>query len=98
MTTEKQTPANTPRVPEIQWDESQAQTHYVNVCNVMGTREEMAMLFGKTEVWQHDAAEVTVKLTHRMVMSPYAAKRCMLLLQQAVKNYENRYGELKLTP
>lgn len=98
MSTEKQTPPSVSRTPDIKWDESQAQTNYVNVCNVMGTREEMAMLFGKTEVWQHDASEVTVKLTHRMVMSPYAAKRCMLLLQQAVKNYEARYGELKLTP
>ena len=32
--------------PTLVWDDSAMQTHYANVCNVMGTREEMALLFG----------------------------------------------------
>ena len=61
--------------PTLVWDDSAMQTHYANVCNVMGTREEMALLFGAHQTWQQDAKEVRVALSNRIVMNPYAAKR-----------------------
>jgi hypothetical protein len=39
---------------------------------------------------------VTVALSDRIVLNPYAAKRLMHLLEQGLKEYESRYGELKL--
>ena len=85
-----------PEAPSLVWDDSAMQTHYANVCNVMGTREEMALLFGAHQTWQQDAKEVREALSNRIVMNPYAAKRLHALLEIALKEYETRYGELKL--
>lgn len=90
-------PATNPaQAPNIRWDESGLQTSFANFCNVLGTREELAMLFGTTMGWNADRTELTVKVQHRILMNPYATKRLMLLLQQGIQEYETRYGELKL--
>ena len=36
-----------------------------------------------------------IDLSHRIVLSPFAAKRLSQLLQKLVGEYETRYGELK---
>ena len=82
--------------PQIVWDDAAISTTYANVCNVMGTREEMMLLFGTNQAWNTDAKEVTVKLSNRIVLNPYAAKRLLQLLQIGLQQYESRYGELKL--
>lgn len=83
-------------LPKITWDDSRMQTTYANVCNVLGTREEIMMLFGANQAWQTGQKEVTVLLTNRIVLNPYAAKRLSIMLEQGLKEYESRYGELKL--
>ena len=83
-------------MPKITWDDSRMQTTYANVCNVLGTREEIMMLFGANQAWQTGQKEVTVLLTNRVVLNPYAAKRLSIMLEQGLKEYESRYGELKL--
>jgi hypothetical protein len=35
-------------------------------------------------------------LSDRVVLNPYAAKRLRVLLEKVLKEYEARYGELKL--
>ena len=82
--------------PQIVWDDSRMLTTYANVCNVMGTREEMMLLFGTNQAWQADQKEVQVNLSNRIVLNPYAAKRLMTMLEIGLKEYESRYGELKL--
>jgi len=62
----------------------------------VGTREEIMLLFGANQAWHGGQKEVTVVLSDRIVLNPYAAKRLMSLLQQGLKEYESRYGELKL--
>lgn len=42
------------------------------------------------------AEDVKVKLSNRIVLNPYAAKRLLQLLEIGLKEYETRYGELKL--
>jgi len=88
--------AGAPGMPKINWDDSKMQTTYANVCNVLGTREEIMLLFGANQAWQTGQKEVTVLLTNRVVLNPYAAKRLCLMLEQGLKEYESRYGELKL--
>jgi hypothetical protein len=82
--------------PKVVWDDSKMKTSYANVCNVLGTREEIMLLFGANQAWHGGQKEVTVALSDRVVLNPYAAKRLMLLLEQGLKEYESRYGELKL--
>ena len=82
--------------PQIVWDDVDMVTTYANVCNVKGTREEIMVLFGANQAWQSDQKEVKIALSHRIVLNPYAAKRLMTMLEIGMKEYENRYGELKL--
>jgi Protein of unknown function (DUF3467) len=86
----------TATTPKVVWDDSKMRTSYANVCNVLGTREEIMLLFGANQAWHGGQKEVTVALSDRIVLNPYAAKRLQQLLSQGLKDYESRYGELKL--
>src|SRR5512138_224727 len=79
---------------KIKWDDSTMKSSYANVCNVTSTREEVVMLFGMNQAWNRGQKEVTIQLTDRIIISPYAAKRLSLLLGSVVKEYENRFGTL----
>src|SRR5512145_2022187 len=61
--------------PKINWDDSQMKTSYANVCNVASTREEVIVLFGTNQAWKGIEEEVTVQLSDRIILSPFAAKR-----------------------
>ena len=80
----------------IKWDDSGMKSSYANVCNVTSTREEVVMLFGINQAWNRGQKEVTIQLTDRIIISPYAAKRLASLLEGVVKEYEKRFGELNV--
>ncbi len=79
------------------WDDSKMQSAYANVCNVLGTREEITLLFGTNKAWQAGSDEVGVQLSQRVVLTPYTAKRLSQMLEQGVREYEQRFGEIKLS-
>jgi hypothetical protein len=81
---------------KIKWDDSNMKSSYANVCNVTSTREEVVMLFGMNQAWNRGQKEVTIQLTDRIVISPYAAKRLSMLLGGVVKEYESRFGQLNI--
>ena len=81
---------------KIKWDDSTMKSSYANVCNVTSTREEVVMLFGMNQAWNRGQKEVTIQLTDRIVISPYAAKRLGMLLDGVVKEYEKRFGALNI--
>ena len=80
--------------PKVNWDDSKLRSAYANVCNVASTREEVVLLFGVNQAWQGTRAEVTVQLSDRIILSPFAAKRLSILLQQVVAQHEQRFGAL----
>lgn len=80
----------------IKWDDSQMKSSYANVCNVTSTREEVVMLFGINQAWNRGQTDVTIQLTDRIIISPYAAKRLVALLDGVVKEYEKRFGPLNI--
>lgn len=80
----------------IKWDDANMKSSYANVCNVTSTREEVVMLFGVNQAWNRGQKEVTIQLTDRIIVSPYAAKRLMMLLDGVVKEYEKRFGALNV--
>jgi hypothetical protein len=82
--------------PKIVWDDSKMNTSYANVCNVLGTREEITLLFGAHQAWRADQKEVRVMLSDRVVLNPYAAKRLQMMLEKGLKEYEATFGELKV--
>ena len=84
--------------PTIKWDDSHMRSGYANVCNVTSTREEVVLLFGMSPAWNRGQKEVTIQLTDRIIISPYAAKRLSALLDGVVKEYERRFGALSVEP
>jgi len=80
----------------LKWDDSAMKSSYANVCNVTSTREEVVMLFGVNQAWNRGQKEVTIQLTDRIIISPYAAKRLVMLLDGVVKEYEKRFGALNI--
>ena len=83
---------------KIKWDDSGMKSAYANVCNVSSTREEVVMLFGVNQAWNRGQKEVTIQLTDRIIISPFAAKRLSMLLGSVVKEYESRFGTLNVEP
>jgi hypothetical protein len=82
--------------PKVVWDDTNMRSSYANVSNVAGTREEIVLLFGMNQAWHSGQKEVKVDLTDRIVVSPFAAKRLSILLNNVMKDYENRYGPLEV--
>ena len=97
MATKAEAPAETTvEGTKIKWDDANMKSSYANVCNVTSTREEVVMLFGLNQAWNRGQKEVTIQLTDRIIVSPYAAKRLALLLEGVVKEYEKRFGALNV--
>ena len=103
MATKQQPPAAAASADEkqapgtrIRWDDAAMKSSYANVCNVTSTREEVVMLFGINQAWNRGQKEVTIQLTDRIIVSPYAAKRLVMLLDGVVKEYEKRFGALSV--
>ena len=82
----------------IVWDDTNMRSGYANVANVAGTREEIVLLFGMNQAWHAGQKDIKIQLMDRIVMSPFAAKRLSMLLNQVLQDYENRYGQLEVTP
>lgn len=80
----------------IVWDDSNMRSAYANVSNVAGGREEIVLLFGMNQSWHAGQKEVKVQLTDRIVLSPFAAKRLSMLLNNVINDYEKRYGALEI--
>jgi len=80
----------------IRWDGSKMASSYANICNVSSSREEVTLLFGTNQNWHAGQKELTVELSDRIILNPYAAKRMAVLLSSTMAEYEKRFGELQL--
>ena len=97
MATKAETPAESNiEGTKIKWDDTNMKSAYANVCNVSSTREEVVLLFGVNQAWNRGQKEMTIQLTDRIIVSPFAAKRLSVLLGAVVKEYENRFGALNI--
>lgn len=80
-------------VQGLRVDASGLKSSYCNVCNVNSTREEVVLNFGINQDWDRSQAG-EVRLLHRIILSPYAAKRVSDLLARVMQDYEARHGPL----
>jgi hypothetical protein len=81
----------------INWDTTSMRSTYANVCNVSSTQEEVNVIFGTNKSWQSGQGELTLEITDRLILSPFTAKRLSMLLNNVLKEYESRYGEVKIS-
>ena len=81
--------------PQFPTDYSALSTVYTNFCRVSVTPEELILDFGlNTQVVPNPSEPI--KLSHRVVMNFYTAKRLMTALMSVVNQHENAYGVLEL--
>ena len=89
------TAASAAASPKVKWNVEHLKSSYVNFANASSTQEEVVLNFGMNNNWDRMASEVEIDLAHRIVMSPFAAKRLADLLGKLVSQYEGRYGPMK---
>ena len=81
---------------KIIWDDSNMRSVYANASNVAGGREEIILLFGMNQAWHAAQKEIKIQLSDRIILSPFAAKRLSILLNNVLQDYEKRYGLLEV--
>jgi hypothetical protein len=79
---------------QVQLDTSGLKSSYCNVCNAMSTREEVVFNFGVNSNWDLGEKNLQVQLLHRIVLSPFAAKRLSELMNKLIREHEARFGDL----
>ena len=84
-----------PQGARVRWKTDSLKSSYANFCNASSTREEVVLNFGVSHDWERQPQDMEIELSHRVVLSPFAAKRLAQLLTKLVAEYESRYGELK---
>ena len=88
------------RQVQLRIDEEQMQTCYANMFRTNRTAEEVILDFGvnvaEPTPGQADQPRILLRLSQRVIMNYYSAKRLALALGQAVRWYEDQFGEIKL--
>ena len=80
---------------QLQIDDSQANTAYSSTARVWGSGEEIYLDFSQG-LKPAGKNAVRLKIDHRVVMNPWAAKRLAMTLGQTIARYEQTYGTLEL--
>jgi uncharacterized protein DUF3467 len=88
-------PAAQQQAPQFPTDYSNLSTVYTNFCRVSVTPEELVLDFGLNTQMAPNPQEA-IRLTHRVVMNFFTAKRLMNALIGVVSQFENTYGALEL--
>jgi hypothetical protein len=100
---EAQRPPGTPQAPSgealrstsVNWNDTEMATQFANVVNVQSTREQVDLFFGLNRTWNVTGdGQVSVDLTNRIILTPFAAKRLWLVLGNVLREYESRHGAL----
>lgn len=76
------------------WVESAMQSTDANVCNVLDSRDEITLLFGTSQGWHNGSGDQDVKLSHHIVLTPFAAKRLAQMLALGTRDYVQRFGAI----
>lgn len=93
--TKNNTQQTQPQGMPVNWITTGLHSSYSNFCNANSTREEVVLNFGINKNWERGPqGSLEIELNHRIVLSPFAAKRLTELMQQLMKEYETRYGAL----
>jgi hypothetical protein len=79
---------------KVRFDSANIKSTYCNVCNATSTREEVVINFGVNKTWDQGGQDLEVQLEHRIILSPFAAKRLQDLLVRLIAEHEQRYGKL----
>ncbi|MFZ0458938.1 MAG: DUF3467 domain-containing protein [Rhodoplanes sp.] len=80
---------------QLRWDDQKMVTSFANVVNIQSTREQVDLFFGTNQTWNAaNEKTLTIQLSNRIILSPFAAKRLSVVLSNILREYEERYGKL----
>lgn len=79
---------------QVEWNLANLKSSYVNFASANSTREEVVLNFGLNTTWDRITPELEIELSHRIVMSPFSAKRLADVLAKLIDDYEARHGAL----
>ena len=82
---------------KLKFETGNLKSSYCNMANVTSTREEVVLNFGINQNWDQPSAgeELHVDLLHRIILSPFAAKRLSEALANLIREHESRHGALR---
>ena len=86
----------------VRFDEREMKTAYANAFRTNGTDDEVILDLGMNFVippsGQDAQPEIAFKVTDRIVMNYYSAKRLAIMLGQVIRRHEEQFGTLELDP
>lgn len=85
---------NPQQLREFPVDLAGMQTNYANFARVTGTPEELILDFGLNTQMTPNPNE-PVRITHRLVLNYFTAKRLLMALGLAVQQHEAAFGVLE---
>ena len=89
--------AEATRNAQLRWNDQRMATTFANVVNIQSNREQVDLFFGTNQTWNAaNEKTLTIELTNRIILSPFAAKRLSMALAGVMREYEERYGKLSL--
>jgi hypothetical protein len=80
--------------PQVELDDAGAAVCYANFCRVNGTPEELIIDFGLNSQ-PFGAPTQKLRVTHRLVVNYFTAKRLLGALQLSVQRHESAFGVLE---
>ena len=88
------------RQVRLRINEQGMQTCYANAFRTNGTAEEVMLDFGvnllNQAAQQQGQPEIVFRVTNRVIMNYYSAKRLAITLSQLIRRHEEQFGELEL--
>jgi hypothetical protein len=85
------------RDAQLAWDDRKMATSFANVVNIQSTREQVDLFFGTNQTWNmSNEVPLSIELSNRVILSPFAAKRLSTALAGVIREYEARYGVLNI--
>ncbi len=76
--------------PKILWDERGANHVRADSCTIVGSREEISLLFGN----EPGGNPADVRFTNRVILNPFTAKQLSSVLNRVIRDYEAAFGAL----
>ena len=86
--------AEQPQQTKLNVDDSNVMACYANFCRVSSTPEEMILDLGLNPQ-PMGIGEVTIKVSQRIIMNHYTAKRLLSALSMALQRHEQAFGVLE---
>jgi hypothetical protein len=82
------------QIQEVVVSDSNANAGYANFCRVSSTPEELILDLGLNPT-PYATGKVEVKVTHRIILNHYTAKRLWHALSMALQRHEQAFGVLE---